>query len=126
MIPNTTPSQIHCGGERPPRAESECYSKKTGLNECIFDIESDPCEYHNLVDKDDYANVKDQLLERVKYWETQQVSAMRPPIDWDSNPKNFGYVWKPWTDDPTIPENEDYECNPKHCPPTQKLSKEEL
>jgi len=122
MQPHTTPSQIYCG-QRPKDAYSKCYSQTTGLNECIFDIEADPCEYHNLVDHPEYSQVKQTLLERVQYWEQQQVPPMRPPIDFESDPKHFGHTWTVWTDDPSIPENEEYECNPNHhCPPKEKLS----
>ena len=76
----------------------------TGLDECIYDIERDPCEYYNLVDNPKYQGIKNMLLERIKYWETLQVEPLNPPpYDEAGNPKNFNYVWKPWTSDPTIP-----------------------
>ena len=77
-----------------------------GLDECIFDIESDPCEYYNLVDDPNYQGIKEMLLGRIDNWEGVAVEPLTPPNnDPAANPKNFGYVWKPWTTDPTIPPN---------------------
>ncbi|XP_075257814.1 arylsulfatase B-like isoform X1 [Convolutriloba macropyga] len=104
MYPNTTESQIWCG-DVPTDIDTKCHSKLTGLDECIFDIDSDPCEYYNLVDDPDYQDIKEMLLDRVLYWETLQVKPLIPPYDDAGNPKHMDYVWKPWTTDPTIPPN---------------------
>ncbi|XP_075245617.1 arylsulfatase J-like isoform X2 [Convolutriloba macropyga] len=105
MFPDTTKSQIWCG-DVPTNINLKCHSNITGLDECIYDIERDPCEYYNLVDNPKYQGIKNMLLERIKYWETLQVEPLNPPpYDEAGNPKNFNYVWKPWTSDPTIPPN---------------------
>ncbi|XP_075255263.1 arylsulfatase B-like [Convolutriloba macropyga] len=105
MLPGTTSSQIWCG-DVPTHINLKCHSNITGLDECIFDIDNDPCEYYNLVDDPNYQAIKEMLLERIKYWETLQVEPLVPPIlEKAGNPKNLGYVWKPWTSDPTIPPN---------------------
>ena len=70
----------------------------------MFDVENDPCEYFNLIDNPNYEEVKNHLLDRIRYWENLQVTPLYPKIDQGANPKNFGYVWKPWTDDPNIPQ----------------------
>lgn len=37
----------HCG----PRPENASLGCRPGVKPCIFDVESDPCEYHNLAEK---------------------------------------------------------------------------
>ena len=46
-------------------------------------------------------------MSRVKYWKGQEVTPLNPPEDPQGNPANHGYIWQPWTNDPTIPPNAD-------------------
>ena len=125
MIPNTHPAQITCEN-MPQDIDLKCFSQISQRYECLFDIDKDPCEFHNLIDDEGYAEVKEKLLERIEYWEGKQVPPMRPPVEWDANPKFFDHTWNPWTNDPTIHPTEPYTCHPKHCPPDTKINTKKL
>ena len=103
MIPNTTPSQITCEPvPRTRKVDLRCFSEKSGLNECLYDIENDPCEYYNLIDDKKYLSVKENILERIKFWEMKQVQPLMPPSDASANPTFFNYTWNPWTKNTTL------------------------
>ena len=103
MLPNTTPSQITCEPvPRTRKVDLRCYSEKSGLNECLYDVENDPCEYYNLIDDEDYLSIKENILERIEFWEKKQVQPLMPPSDVSANTKFFNYTWVPWTTNTTI------------------------
>ena len=104
VLPNSAKAQIWCG-EIPHNVNFSCYSKVTGLNECLYDIDNDPCEYNNLVDSPYYGQVKQKILDRIKYWEKLQVGPMLPPYDDMANPNYHNHAWVPWTNNATIPNN---------------------
>ena len=104
LTPGTTKSQVYCG-RIPKNVNLSCFSQKSGEEECLFDIKNDPCEFFNLIDNPNFSAVKENILTRVEYWKSQEVTPLNPPIDPKANPVNFGYIWQPWTNDPIIPPN---------------------
>ena len=113
MEPDTMPAQIWCG-DIPKGRDFSCYSVITGLNECLYDIENDPCEYNNLVDNPNYLDVKQMLLEKLEKWEKLALPPQNPPFDQSGDPKMQGYIWQPWTDNPDLP---NYPCSTKEREP---------
>ena len=126
MLPNTTPSQITCEPvPRTRKVDLRCYSEKSGLNECLYDVENDPCEYYNLIDDEDYLSIKENILERIEFWEKKQVQPLMPPSDVSANTKFFNYTWVPWTTNTTIDTRlENYTPHSCNCtfPPTNTES----
>ena len=110
LIAGTTKAQVYCG-PIPNDINLSCFSQTSGEEECMFDIDKDPCEFYNLIDDPSYSSVKERLMSRVEYWKGQEVTPLNPPVDPQGNPANHGYIWKPWTNDPTIPPNADKEKN---------------
>ena len=121
IVPNTTPSQVTCS-EVPSGVDFSCHSKISGSDECFYDLEKDPCEFENLIDNPDYANELKMTLDRLKYWRSLSVEPIYPPVDQDSDPKNFNYVWKSWTNNPNIPPNGPISCSNKQI--TAKTSRD--
>ena len=117
LVPNSTPSQITCEPvPRTRKVDLRCYSEKSGLNECLYDLEDDPCEYYNLIDDKSYQSVKENILERIKFWEKKQVQPLMPPSDLAANTKFFNYTWCPWTKNTTIDTRlEKHSPQSKHC-----------
>merc|ERR1712226_134370 len=99
VYPNTTDAQICCG-EVPSDIDIDCHSGVTGLEECLFDLENDPCEYYNLVDLPEMQSIKDMLKERIEYWEELQEMPCSDEIVEEANPKYHNWTWEPWTNDP--------------------------
>ena len=45
------------------------------------------------------------LLDRLDYWDYKSVQPLVPPYDPEGSPAKLGFVFKPWTDNATIPNN---------------------
>jgi len=63
---------------------------------CLFDIETDPCEYHNLASKE--PELVQELLDLIQWYNSTAVPPLNTPADPLSNPKFWGYVYTNWAD----------------------------
>ena len=64
-------------------------------NFCLFNITADPCEYHDLSEKN--PDVLATMKQRLQFYEDGMAPSRRKPeIDPKCNPKLHGGVWKPW------------------------------
>ena len=80
---------VHLNGsiEIPPYAPSHLW---------LFNIMADPNERSNVADL--YANIVNQLKDRIEYYNATHIKQLDPPFDPKSDPANFGGVWTPWMD----------------------------
>lgn len=64
---------------------------------CLFDIQSDPCEYRNLARENiQILNTMINMLDRYK---NVLVKQNRSGIDPDANPSRFNGYWETWLDE---------------------------
>ena len=61
---------------------------------CLFDISKDPCEYNNIADE--YPQMVEQLLERVKAYNATAVPFRGKPEDPKGLPLYHNGAWDPW------------------------------
>jgi hypothetical protein len=64
---------------------------------CLFNVVSDPCEMHNLV------NTEETIMRKLYNILTTQKQSLHPqinkPIDYNgANPAKFNQTWSPWQD----------------------------
>ncbi|EDO38943.1 predicted protein [Nematostella vectensis] len=61
---------------------------------CLFDMEEDPCEYHDLSNQ--LPEVLAEMKTRLEYYKNIALPPWFPPINKAANPANFGGFWSPW------------------------------
>ena len=79
-----------------------CYGHWSG---CLFDLSADPCEYYNLADSDEYAEIRDYMIGRLEYYSSRAVEPLIKSAEREMNesvysPKD-GQFWSPYVE---------YEC----------------
>jgi len=81
---------VKCG-KRP----TKIYTCDIFQGPCLFNVRTDPCEYHDLsAKKPGYLKIMIKKLQ--KYKNSMVKSRHIDRIDKRSNPKRHGGVWKPW------------------------------
>ena len=93
---NEHPIVVNCNTTLLLSEKSECDSEDI----CLFDVKNDPCEYINLAK--DQPEIVDDLLGRIKVYETTMVKPRNKPFDPNSNPSLHHGAWVPWLDDPSL------------------------
>lgn len=95
-------SQINC----PPVPDNATAQCNSSVSPCLFNIVSDPCEYHNLAAT--HPDILNTLKVKLKYYNNTAVPPGNKPWDPAANPKYWGYSWTNWKDfpSPLIPESE--------------------
>ena len=63
----------------------------------LFNITADPCERQDLADQ--RADVVQQLLARLAYYNRTAVPVYFPPDDARADPSQHGGAWVPWVDE---------------------------
>ncbi|CAL1272786.1 unnamed protein product [Larinioides sclopetarius] len=86
--------EIDCG-KKPDNASTNC---KPMESPCLFDIESDPCEYNNLAKTS--PQIAQELEELLNQYRMKAVPVRNQPMDPAGNPKYHGYAWIPWRNTP--------------------------
>lgn len=61
---------------------------------CLFNIQWDPCEFHNLADF--MPNTLKVLLDRLHFYRTRIVKPIYPKFDPKADPEYHDGVWGPW------------------------------
>lgn len=61
---------------------------------CLFNIQWDPCEFHNLADF--MPNTLKVLLDRLHFYRTRIVKPLYPKFDPKADPEYHDGVWGPW------------------------------
>lgn len=75
----------------------DCYD-----NYCIFDLENDPCETNNVIDKE--TKVFHDLRDILNNYKKQVIKFEKKIYDEHSHPKFWNNYWSPWIND-TIENN---------------------
>nr|XP_018914561.1 PREDICTED: arylsulfatase B-like [Bemisia tabaci] len=63
---------------------------------CLFNIQQDPCEFHNVADQ--HPSVVDALEELLEGYAAQLVESQEAEFDPAAHPKNWDGYWAPWLD----------------------------
>lgn len=63
---------------------------------CLFDIESDPCEYDNLAE--DKPDIVELLSAKLDEYAATMAPPQNRPADPNANPALRGGIWMPWRD----------------------------
>ncbi|CAG0883947.1 unnamed protein product [Cyprideis torosa] len=87
------PGPLDDCGARPPKPTCP-----QNLQPCLFDVESDPCEYHNLVASK--PNILAKLEARLKEYAATVVPDLKVPSDPMANPAKWEFIWACWKDFP--------------------------
>ncbi|XP_065646618.1 serine-rich adhesin for platelets isoform X2 [Hydra vulgaris] len=61
---------------------------------CMFNIQWDPCEFHNLAEF--MPNTLKVLLDRLQFYRLTLVKPIYPSVDSQADPENSDGVWSPW------------------------------
>ncbi|XP_048584832.1 arylsulfatase B isoform X2 [Nematostella vectensis] len=93
--------------ERLPGAVIECgkWNHKTGKEcvtdefPCLFDLDSDPCEYNNIAE--DNLPIVRRLLKRLTKHQKKARPVWFPERDPEANPANLDGFWGPWKENPS-------------------------
>ncbi|XP_048584695.1 arylsulfatase B isoform X2 [Nematostella vectensis] len=75
------------------RNKSKICDSKNGAA-CLFDIEKDPCEYHDI--SKDYPEVTARLQKRLQEFRDSMLNVWYPPIDKNADPAKYDGFWSPW------------------------------
>ncbi|XP_039296263.1 arylsulfatase G [Nilaparvata lugens] len=87
-----TQSTISCpNSNRTINPDNECYK-----SECLYDLETDPCENENVIDR--FPELGKSMKSMLESFEPD--IRRRPPYDFDeaSHPKHFNNYWAVWVD----------------------------
>lgn len=68
------------------------------IEECLFDIEEDPCEINNLARDTSHSLVLREMRRMVREYESSARQPRTLPVDPASDPSLHGGVWSPWQD----------------------------
>ncbi|XP_054166666.1 arylsulfatase B-like [Oppia nitens] len=71
--------------------KSECHPT---VKPCLFDIQSDPCEYNNIYDRK--PDIVDHMLVVLSTYNASAVAPGNKPVNWRANPALHNYVWDIW------------------------------
>ena len=82
---------VTCSGQ-PPSVPADCFAKP-----CLFNIEDDPCEYHNVAEK--YPDVLTKALGVLETYKRSMVPPRDKPVDKEADPRLHGGVWTTWRDE---------------------------
>ncbi|KAL6953787.1 N-acetylgalactosamine-4-sulfatase, partial [Sarracenia purpurea var. burkii] len=67
------------------------------LRDCLYDLETDPCEFENKAVEN--PEVVTKLRNRLTYYENITMSQQRPIADVNADPSRWGGYWSPWLDE---------------------------
>ena len=87
---NGKPIRINCG-LKPANASTNCQPAKAP---CLFDIENDPCEYHNLADTN--PDVVAMMMGRLRAHNATAVTPRNKKQDPRGFPVYHNHTWVPW------------------------------
>ncbi|RWS27632.1 arylsulfatase B-like protein [Leptotrombidium deliense] len=79
----------------PANATTNC---KPHQEPCLFDIDTDPCEYNNVAHI--YPDIATKLWKKILKYNETAVPPGNKPNDPCSSPTLHGYTWSNWQDDP--------------------------
>ncbi|XP_065361621.1 arylsulfatase B [Calliphora vicina] len=65
---------------------------------CLFDLDDDPCEQHNLYERYEGSTILNDMLERVEYFRQHAHAINNKPADERCDPAKFGGEWTWWED----------------------------
>lgn len=85
-----SPLKIECG-IIPQNASTNCEPEK---KPCLYHIPSDPCEFHNIADKN--PDIVKQLMDILSTYNSTMVPPLNKPQDPAGNPRNHNGAWVPW------------------------------
>ncbi|XP_014789497.1 arylsulfatase J [Octopus bimaculoides] len=91
MITHPKTVRVNCGGPKPPDAFHNCDDFK---KPCLFNIASDPCEYHNVADQN--PEILKYLMKRLLKYEATMVPPGNKPQDPAGFPIHHNGIWTPW------------------------------
>ncbi len=83
---------IDCG-PKPMNASVNC---KPDIELCLYNIDSDPCEYNNIAHR--FPNIVKQLWNQLLTLNKTAVTPGTQPSDPNSDPKLHNYAWSCWRD----------------------------
>lgn len=97
LLPN---AQLKCDKNYPhPFLEMHAPPCNPMKKPCLFNIQWDPCEFHNLAEF--MPNTLNVLLDRVHVYRTRIAKPVYPKFDPKADPENNEGVWGPWLASPT-------------------------
>ncbi|XP_042899116.1 arylsulfatase B isoform X1 [Parasteatoda tepidariorum] len=77
--------------ESPPSPQDRC---DPNLGACLFDIEKDPCEFHNIAEL--HPEIVEKLATQIRKYDAVEVPPLYVPLDPAADPKLHGMAWVPW------------------------------
>ncbi|XP_011881604.1 PREDICTED: arylsulfatase B-like [Vollenhovia emeryi] len=83
-------STVHCGYNFTYRNNFVTCN----VTECLFDIESDPCETRNIVNQ--YPRIARELDQFLEQYGRNVTVQLKPPVDWLADPRRTNNTWEPW------------------------------
>ena len=72
------------------------------MTACMYNITADPCEYVNIIDMEEMEEIREEAIDRLKFYYTNAVPPKWPLPDPTSLPPLHNFTWVPWTDDVTM------------------------
>lgn len=93
---NFAPTTITC--HKPTQELKRLTPCNPQVEECLFDIEEDPCEINNLARDASHALVLREMRRMVREYESSARKPRTLPVDPASDPMLHGGVWVPWQD----------------------------
>merc|ERR1711936_329210 len=99
---------VKCNGKQPKFWQRSCWSNDYNTYLCMFNITEYPCEYENIVDSVQVKDLRDEMLQRLKYYFDIAVAPRWPLPDITAFPSFHNFTWGPWTTDTTMWELEEW------------------
>lgn len=86
-------SEIQCGNAEGPLCNPL-------IEECLFNIWSDPCEQNNLAGKSEFQNILQKMRSRVQGYRMTSVKAKTGGSKIDNDPSRHNCLWTNFLEDP--------------------------
>lgn len=86
---------VNCGKRKnPPHGNGGCNPTRAP---CLFNIENDPCEYHNIANH--YPKIVNSMLNRIRHYNRTGYDSISKPVDPHGDPRCHGFQFVPWQDE---------------------------
>lgn len=87
-----SPLAVRCNGQE----GHEITTCRPAVNDCLFELEQDPCELNNLADS--HFSILEQLKKRIVEYNATYYPPQIQPFDPLSHPDLHNGLWVPWKD----------------------------